>query len=127
MVLRDHRPAIRQQTRLTLAGIDHGLDGEGHARFELHAAVRFTVMQNLRVLVIHPPDAMAAVLAYHRKILAFGIGLNRMTDVAEPRAGPYLLDAKPHRTEADLRQALGLHIGLAHVVHAAGVAMKTIT
>ena len=31
MVAGDHGPVVRQQLNLFFAGIDHGLDGEGHA------------------------------------------------------------------------------------------------
>src|SRR5580692_2909703 len=49
-----------------------------------------------------------------------------MTDVAQARAGLDRADAAPHGLETHLGQALGRHRGLAHVVHAAGVAVETI-
>ena len=42
------RPAIAQLLDVRLAGIDHRLDGEDHARFQLQAGAGFAVMQHLR-------------------------------------------------------------------------------
>src|SRR6185437_4021308 len=53
--------------------------------------------------------------------------LDGMADVAEARAGTHRLDAAPHGLEAGFREALRVRGGLAHEVHAAGIAVKTVT
>src|SRR5262249_4507059 len=74
----------------------------------------------------HAPDAVAAVLAYHRVVILLDEGLNRMADVAEVRAGPYGVDAAPHGRETGFGEALGMRRCLTDEIHAAGVAMEAI-
>src|SRR3546814_7642615 len=64
-------------------GVDRRLDGEGHVLFQDHAGTRAAVMQHLRVLVVHPADAVTAVFAHHREALGLDIALDRVTDVAQ--------------------------------------------
>jgi hypothetical protein len=109
-----------------LAGVHHGLDGEGHAGLEFIAGAGFAIVQNLRILVVHAADAMAAVLAHHGEVAILDVGLDGVSDVAEVGAGLHLFDAAPHGFPARFGQPLRGQGGFTHVIHAAGVAMETI-
>jgi len=111
---------------VTLTGIDHRLDGEGHAGLKFEARVRQTVMQHLRVFVVDAPDAVTTVFAHHRKALRLHMLLNGMTHIAERRARTHLPNAEPHGFKGDLDQALRMRGGFAHEIHAARVAVKTV-
>ena len=108
------------------AGVDHRLDGEAHALFQRHAGAGTAVVQNLRILVIDLTDAVAAILSDHREALAFGIGLDCMTDVAQRGARLHGADAAPHRLAGHLDQALGQHRRLAGEEHAAVIAVPAV-
>jgi hypothetical protein len=54
------------------------------------------------------------------------VGLDRRADIAEPRTRPNLADTEPHAFEGDVDQALRLDARLAHIEHAAAVAVITI-
>src|SRR5215470_13386430 len=127
MVLGDHGPAIGQQPHVTLTGIDHRLDGEGHAGPKLEPCAGFAVVQHLRVLVIDTADAMATVLAHYRVVVLLDEGLNGVTDVAEMRTGTHGIDAAPHGSKTGLGEPLRMGRRLADEVHAARVAVEAIT
>src|SRR5690606_8034562 len=78
------------------------------------------------LVVVDLADAVAAVLAHHRETLGFGVGLDRVADVAQGRARPDRADAAPHRLERGLDQAPRHHRRGAGVVHAAGVAVPAV-
>ncbi len=111
---------------MPFAGIDHGFHGKGHPLLQLQAGAGLPIVQDLRILVVDAADAMAAVLADHREIQGFDVFLDGVADVAQARPGLDRADAAPHGLEAHLGQALGRHRGLAHVVHAAGVAVEAV-
>src|SRR5690606_16632657 len=98
----------------------------GHAFLQHHALPRLAVMQHLRVVVVDLADAVAAVLADHAEALGLGVLLDRVADVAQGRARLHRADAAEHGLAGGLDQAPGHHRGLAHVVHAAGVAVPAI-
>src|SRR6185312_13466305 len=91
MVPGHHGPAIRQLTGLRLAGVDHRLDGEGHALLQFHAGARLAVVQYLRLVVIDLADAMAAVFLDHAETCRLGMLLDRVTDVAQGGTGAHRL------------------------------------
>src|SRR5688500_8057411 len=122
MVGGDDGPAVAQLADVALAGVDHRLDGEGHALGEPHALSGAAVMEDLRFLVEAPPDAVAAEFAHHAEAAAFGVALDGGADVPERDSGANHLDAAPHALVGGLAQSTRLHRGLAHVEHAAGVA-----
>src|SRR5690625_7912926 len=72
------------------------------------------------------PNAVAAVVAHHRAALAFGIGLNGVTNITQRGAGPDHPNAAPHGFQRHLADAAGAHRWLAGVVHARGVSMPAI-
>src|SRR5690606_5883908 len=121
-----HRPVVRQQAHVAPAGIDHRLDGEGHAGPEFHARARLAVMQHLRVLVEDPADAVTAVFAHHRVAMAFGVPLDGMADVAEAHARPDHVDADQQALAGHVDQPAGLDGGFADQEHPRGVAVVAV-
>ena len=67
-------------------GVDHGLDGEGHAGLELLQRAGLAVVQHLRLFMKAAPDAVATKLAHHAEALAFGKCLDGVANVAQMRA-----------------------------------------
>ena len=66
-VARDDGPAVADLADLALAGVDHRLDREDHARHQLLERAGPAVVQHLRLLVEARADAVAAELAHHRE------------------------------------------------------------
>src|SRR5262249_13815505 len=126
VVLRDDGPAVGELPDRWLARVDHRLDGESHARLQAHAGARAPIVQHLRLLVEFPADAVAAELAHHAVAVSLGVLLYRGADVAEKSAGADRPDAEPHAFVGRLAKALRLDRGLAHVKHAARVAVKAV-
>ena len=83
-------------------------------------------MQYLRVFVEDAADAVAAVLAYHRIVVALGQGLDGVSDVAQVHAGTYHFDARAHALVGDFHQTLDVLGRLAHEEHLAGVAVEAV-
>ncbi len=67
-------------------------------------------------------DAVAAIFAHHAVALRLGVLLDGVADVAQARAGAYLVDAEPHAVEGGLNQPLREDRALADDEHAARVA-----
>jgi hypothetical protein len=86
-VLGDDGPAIGHLADGRLAGIDHRLDGEDHARLQLRAGAGLAVVQDLRVFVEFLADAVAAKFADHGEAILFGVFLDDGADIAEMRPG----------------------------------------
>ena len=83
-------------------------------------------MQHLRIFVVNLADAMPAVFAHDRIALRLDMALDRVTDVAERRAGADLADAEQHRFERGVDETLGEHRGRSCEIHAAGVAVPAV-
>src|SRR5262245_2972597 len=99
MIFRDDGPAVSEQLHVAPPGVDHRFYGERHAGLEHEAGSRIAVVQDLRVLVEDPADAVSAILADDRIALAFDERLDRMPEVAEAGARPDRPDAAPHGLE----------------------------
>ncbi len=111
---------------MRLAEIDHRLDGEQHAGLELEPFAGLAVMQDVRPVVEHAAQAVAAEIAHHAAALALGIGLDGGADIA---GGGARLDGghAPHqRVIGDLEQPLGGAGDLADRIHAARIAMPAV-
>ena len=78
------------------------------------------------MVVEHAAQPVAAEIAHHRAALGLGVALDGVADVAQVRAGLHRGDAAHQAFIGDLDQALGLPAHLAHIVHAARVAMPAI-
>ena len=126
MVFGDDGPAVAKLLDLSLAGIDHGLNGEGHARLNDFQCAGSAVVQNLGLFVELFADAVPTKLSHNGVALAFGKALDGMSNVAQmhPRFDHH--DAVPHGLMGDLAQALGRNGAFATNEHATGVAMPTV-
>src|SRR5690625_7247574 len=69
------------------AGVDHRLDGKGHAFAQLKPRAWTPVMQHLRVLMEAPAYAVAAIFSHYGVVVAFGMLLDNVSDIAEATAG----------------------------------------
>ncbi len=87
---------------------------------------RAPVVQDLRLLVELPADAVAAELAHDREAVGLCESLDACADVAEVRAGAHRADAPPHRLVGDVDQPLRLDRRRPDEEHAAGVAVKAV-
>ena len=83
-------------------------------------------MQHLWLFVEHTANAVATKLTHHRKAVAFGKALDRVTNVTQVGAGFDLLNAFPHGIVGQGRQAFGGDRCLTDMEHAAGVAMPAV-
>ena len=83
-------------------------------------------MQNVRPVVEHAAQAVAAEIAHHAAALALGIGLDRRADIAGGGARLDRGHAAHQRVIGDLEQALGGAGNLADRVHAARIAVPAI-
>src|SRR5271168_3709827 len=89
-----HRgPAVGQNLHMRLAEIDHRLDGEEHAGLERHAFAGPANMDDVRLVVEHASQAMAAEVAHHAHALRLDKTLNGVADIAGGGAGFYGCDA----------------------------------
>jgi hypothetical protein len=102
-----------------------GSIGEGHPGLEPRALVGAPVVQDLRLFVKALADAVAAEFAHDAVAVALGVALDGEADVAERRTGAHRGDALPHAFVSGLAQPPRLHRGLAHIEHAAGVAVPS--
>ena len=126
MVFGHDSPAVAQLFNVALARIDHGLNGEGHAFFKFFARAGFAVVQHLGLFVEYLANAMPTKLAHHRKPMPLGKLLNRMANVTQPHAGFDFHNAVPHGVKGQGAQAFGSNRCVAHLKHAAGVAMPAV-
>ncbi len=83
-------------------------------------------MQHAGRIVENPPDAMAAEIADDGEPLALRQLLDGMADVNQLHARAHDLDSRHHGAVCRIHQALGLHAGLAHIEHTAGIAMPAV-
>src|SRR3984957_2969946 len=122
-----HRgPAVGQHLHMGAAEIDHRLDGEEHARLEHNTLARPADMDDVRLVVEQPAQAVAAEIAPHAHVLGFDIGLDGVADIAGGAAGPDRGDAAHHALIGDLDQPLGAAGNFADRIHAAGIAVPMI-
>src|SRR3954466_7105497 len=120
------RPPVVHLADVALAGVDHRLDGEGHASLQAHALAGAAVVQHLRLFVEAPADAVAAEFAHHAETLAFRVLLDGGAYVTQGHARTHHRDALPHAFVSRLAQAPRLDRRLAHVEHAARVAVPAV-
>ncbi len=66
MVGGDDRPAIGQAANAGPARVDHRFDGEDHSGLKLQTRARASVMQDLRLFMKLPADAVATVFMNYR-------------------------------------------------------------
>ncbi len=110
---------------MILLAVDHGLDGEAHARFQLQLAA-VAVVQDLRLFVELGTDAVAAVVAHHGETGLFDDGLDHGADLGDAHARTHLLDGGVEAILGNLAQLAAQGRGLAHDEHGGGVAVVAI-
>ncbi len=125
-VFGDDSPAVGHFADVATPGVDHGLDGEGHAFAQHFSRARLAVVQHLRVFVEVAADAMAAEFAHDAVARALGEGLDDVADVAQPRTRFDQRDAMPHGLEGDVNQPLHMLGYGADTEHAAAVAVESV-
>ena len=111
---------------MRLAEIDHRLDGEEHAGFQRHAFAGAADMDDVRLVVEHAPEAMAAEIAHHAHALRLDKTLDGVADVAGGGAGFHRGNAAHHRLIGHLDQPLGLARDCAQRIHPAGIAVPAL-
>src|SRR3954465_12006390 len=111
---------------MRLAEIDHRLDGEEHAWLELHAFARPADMDDVRLVVKHAAEAMAAEIAHHAHGLRLDEALDGMADIAGGGAWLPRGNAKHHRLIRDFDQPLRLARDRADRIHPAGIAVPAV-
>src|SRR5690348_9728261 len=87
------RPAVFEHLHVRAADIDHWLDGEDHARFELGAGSRPAGVDDLGTVMEHAPDTVAAEIANDAVTARLRVALDGVGDVPEVIAGFCLLKA----------------------------------
>src|SRR4051794_38136612 len=74
-----HRgPAVGQDFDVRLAEVDHRLDRKEHARFQRYALAGPANMDDVRLVVEHAPEPMAAEIAHHAHALRLDKALDRV-------------------------------------------------
>src|SRR5690606_38631699 len=106
--------------------IDHWLDGEDHPRLEHRAGAGWAKVQNVRLVVEKPTEAVADKVAHHAHAFAFGNRLDRCANVAGRISGLGGLDASGEAFIGHFNETLGLPRNFTHRIHAAGITMPAV-
>src|SRR5258707_12910080 len=125
-VARHGGPAVGQDFYMRLAEIDHRLDGEDHAGLQRDAFAGPADMDDVRLVVEHAPEAMAAEIAHHAHALRFDKTLDGVADVAGGGAGLYPRDAAHHGSIGDFDQPFRLAGDRPDHIHPAGIAVPAV-
>ena len=104
----DRGPAIVEQFHVGAADVDHRLDGEEHAGLQFGAGAGAAGVDHFRAVVEQPAEAMAAKIADDAVAVLFGMALDGVADVAEPIAGPRLLQPEHQAFIGHVDQLAGL-------------------
>ena len=126
-VLGGDRPAVvLVDAALPGSGVDHGLDGEGHAGLE-GEVVAVPEMQHLGLLVELAADAVTAVVADNGEVVLLGDGLDDVADNGQINARPYGLYRLVEALLGDLAEPFvpGARLA-ANYIHAGGVAVEVV-
>ena len=122
----DRGPAVRQHLYMRLAQIDHRLDREQHARLQHGAFAGLAIMQDVRAVVEHLPQPVAAEITHDGTALALGIGLDRFADVPGGMARFDRCNTAGEGFMSDLYQPFGLARNITHSKHPAGIAVPAV-
>ncbi len=125
-VHREHRPLVVHDLGLVAADVDHRFDGEDHAGLHALVFAPSAEVRDLRRHVELAADAVADIVANDRAALAFGILLNRGTDVADTIAVFHLCDAELEAAACRLHHEDRFVARLAHVERHARVTVVTV-
>src|SRR5207253_4542804 len=111
---------------MRLAEIDHRLDGEEHAGLQHHAFAGPADMDDVRLVVEHATQPVAAEIAHHAHALRLDKTLDGVADIAGGGAGLHGSDAAHHGFIGHFDQPLGLARDRADHIHAAGIAVPAV-
>ncbi len=125
-VARHRRPAVGKHLHVRAAEIDHRLDGEEHAGLEHRALALAADVNDVRLVVEEPADAVAAKIAHDAHVVRLDHRLDGGADVADHSAGADRGDAGHHRLIGDLDETFGAARHLAHEIHAARIAVPAV-
>jgi len=92
----NYGPAIREKLDETLAGIDHGFNGEAHAGTQHQSLAGLAVMQYLGFLMEITAYAMTTVFLYYGKAMTLNMALNGMANITQVLSRFYFFDSPPH-------------------------------
>src|SRR6202012_338927 len=93
---------------------------------ERHAFAGPPDVNDVRLVVEHAAEAVAAEIAHHAHALRLDETLNGMADIAGGGAGLDRGDAAHHRLIGHLDQPLGLAGNRTHRIHPAGIAVPAV-
>lgn len=122
-------PIVRPSDVSVLSEGNHGLDGEGHARFALANRLVLRVVRNVRRAVEELSNAMAAVGSNYTAVLLLGMLLDDVAKLSDQGAGLDGLDRLIQALSCSLNNAdiIGVGLGLvANVVCLVQIRMVTL-
>src|SRR5437660_12787866 len=111
---------------MRLAEIDHRLDCEEHTGLEHNAFAGPADMDDVRLVVKHAAQTVAAEIAHHAHALRLDEALDGVADIAGGGAGPHRGDAAHHRFIGHLDQPFGFAGDRAEHIHPAGIAIPAV-
>ncbi|VXA81772.1 conserved hypothetical protein [Aeromonas veronii] len=125
-ILGGHGPAIlRIDLAVILLAVDHGLDGEAHACFQLQLAA-VAVVEDLRLFVELGTDAVAAVVTHHGETGLLDDWLNNSANLGNAGTRTHLLDSGVEALLRNLAELAAQRGGFTHDEHGRGIAVVTI-
>src|SRR3954451_12997908 len=111
---------------MRLAEIDHRLHFEKKAGLWVYALAGPADMDDVRLVVEHAPEAMAAEIAHHAHGLRLDETLDGVADVAGGGGGLHRGDAAHHGLIGHLDQPLRLACDRADCIHPAGITVPAV-
>ena len=109
------------------ADVEHGLDGEQHPGYELHALTQLAEVEDVRRHVELLAQTVADELPDDGKARLLPVLLDRSADIAQRRPRPDGVDAVPHGLIGHPHQLFpGRVRGAADDVHARGITVPAV-
>jgi hypothetical protein len=108
-------PLVVEDLNVVAADVDHGLDGEDHARLQAEPFAPLAVVRDRRGLVEFPADAVAGVVPHHAEAEAVRVLGDGGADVADARVLLHLRDAEGEAVAGGLGDLDGVLGRRAHV------------
>jgi len=126
MISRHNGPPITKLLDVSLARIDHGLNGEGHPFFQDLQGTGSAVVKHLGLFVKLQANAVPTKLPHHSKPVALSKFLNGVANVAQVHTGFDLHNPVPHGLIGQLAKSFGCNGGLTQQEHATGITMPSV-
>ena len=126
-ILGSYSPAIGLgQLGVATAGIQHRLDGKGHAFFNTRTHAWFTVVQDLWLFMKNSANTVTTILAHDGVVVGFAMLLDDVANIAQRDTWFDDLYCLVQAFLRDTNQALGMIWSLADAKHLAGITVKAI-